>query len=351
MNKIKNNDLVDANKKICCFGELLFRFSPQMQGVFIEEASMPVYVGGAELNVATALSKWDLPVKYITALPDNYLSKEITKSLSNKNIDVADILFCGERIGIYYLPEGADLKNKAVIYDRNHSSFASLMPGQINWDNVFENVSWFHLSAISPALNTNAAAVCVEAVKAAAARKITISFDLNYRAKLWQYGQLPVKIISEIVEHCDVVMGNIWAAENLLDIHLANDFSHESATQETYLKQADETAIEIMQHFTKCKIVANTFRFDKGKGILYFATLKNRTGSFNSAVYQTENIVDKVGSGDCFMGGLIYGIYNNKPPQDIIDYAAAAAFSKFKIKGDATTSSVDDINKIIISHG
>lgn len=210
MNKLNNNDLLVANKKICCFGELLFRFSPQMQGVFINEASMPVYVGGTELNVATALSKWDLPVKYLTALPDNYLSKEIIDSLSKKNIDVAGILFCGERIGIYYLPQGADLKHNAIIYDRNHSSFASLMPGQINWDNVFANVSWFHLSAISPALHANAAAVCVEAVKAAADKNITISIDLNFRAKLWQYGKMPVEIIPTIVEHCDVVMGNVW---------------------------------------------------------------------------------------------------------------------------------------------
>lgn len=141
------------------------------------------------------------------------------------------------------------------------------------------------------------------------------------------------------------------AAESLLGIKVANDFSHEAATQETYLQQADKTATEIMQRFSKCKTVANTFRFDEGAGIRYFATLKNKTGCFNSVVYRTENIIDKVGSGDCFMGGLIYGIYKNNSAQDIIDYAAAAAFSKLKIKGDATSSSVEDINKIIISHG
>jgi 2-dehydro-3-deoxygluconokinase len=343
--------LPDSNKIICCFGELLLRFSPQMQAVFINEPSMPVYVGGAELNVATALAKWEVPVKYLTALPDNYLSKEIIDWLSKKNIDTSDIIFCGERIGIYYLPQGADLKHNAVIYDRNHSSFASLVPGQIDWEKVFENVSWLHLSAISPALNANAAEVCVEAVKAAAKKNITISIDLNYRAKLWQYGKPPFEIMPAIVEHCDVVMGNVWSAESLLGIKVGDDFSHECATQETYLQQANKTAAEIMQRFPKCKMVANTFRFDEGAGIRYFATLKNKSGSFNSAIYSTQNIVDKVGSGDCFMGGLIYGIYNNNSAQDIINYAAAAAFSKLNIKGDATSSSVEDIKKIIISHG
>ncbi|MEO7044217.1 MAG: PfkB family carbohydrate kinase, partial [Ferruginibacter sp.] len=233
----------------------------------------------------------------------------------------------------------------------NHSSFASLLPGHINWDDVFENVSWLHLSAISPALNANAAAVCVEAVKAAANKNITISIDLNYRAKLWQYGKTPVEIMPAIAEHCDLIMGNVWSAESLLGIKVAAGFSHDGATQQTYLQQADKTATAIMQRFPKCKTVANTFRFDEGAGIRYFATLKNETGIFTSAVYNTQNIVDKVGSGDCFMGGLIYGIYNNNAGQDIIDYAAAAAFSKLNIKGDATNSSVDDIKKIIISHG
>ncbi len=336
---------------ICCFGELLLRFSPRMQGVFIKESLMPMYVGGAELNVATALANWGLPVNYISALPDNFLSKEILDAIASKNIAVNNVILCGERIGIYYLPQGADMKHNAVIYDRNHSSFSSLYPGQINWDKALENIAWLHVSAISPALSAQAAAVCLEAVKAASDKDITVSIDLNYRAKLWQYGVNPIDIMPEIVQHCDVVMGNVWSAESLLQVKVDSGFSHSGATKNTYLLQADKTADEIMKRFPKCKFVANTFRFDENDGIRYFASLKSKEANFHSTTYHAQNIVDKVGSGDCFMGGLIYGIFNNHPTQNIIEFAAAAAFGKLHIKGDTTSNTVDDIKKIITANG
>ena len=158
---------------ICCFGEVLLRFSPQLKGKFIEQASMPVYVGGAELNVATALANWGLQAKYITAVPDNYLAREIIASITQRKIDASQINYGGEKIGSYYLPQGTDLKNNGVIYDRAHSSFATLKPGSLNWDALLEGVSWFHFSAISPALNEAAATVCLEALQAAAKKNIT----------------------------------------------------------------------------------------------------------------------------------------------------------------------------------
>lgn len=351
MNNTLHKEFTKNNKIICCFGELLLRFSPQMDGVFIRQATMPVFIGGAELNVSAALARWNLPVKYITALPDNYLSKEIIDSIDKKDIDTSAIQFCGERIGIYYLPQGADMKNNAVIYDRDHSSFASLMPGEINWDKIFENVSWFHLSAISPALNEGTAAVCLEAVKAAASKDITISIDLNYRAKLWKYGKEPAKVMPEIVQYCNVIMGNVWSAEKLLGIELEEGFSHDGATKETYLHQSMLTAGKIQQKFTNCKAVANTFRFDEGQGIRYFATLRMGDDDFHSATYSTLKIIDKVGSGDCFMGGLIYGLYNYNQPEDIIEYAAAAAFGKLQETGDTTFNSIEEIQKIIVANG
>ncbi|HYK55470.1 MAG TPA: sugar kinase, partial [Flavisolibacter sp.] len=200
-------------KRIFCFGELLLRLSPQLEGKWIKEHSMPVFIGGAELNAATALARWDVPVAYGTALPDNYLSKEIIAAVQQKNIDTRKIIFNGNRIGTYYLPQGADLKNAGVIYDRAHSSFWDLQPGQMNWEEVFTDVDWFHFSAISPALNANVAAVCKEAVEAARKKGITISVDLNYRAKLWQWGKQPLEVMPELVQNCDVIMGNLWAAE------------------------------------------------------------------------------------------------------------------------------------------
>lgn len=344
-------DQHNSDKAICCFGELLLRFSPQMQGVFIKDASMRVYIGGAELNVATALAKWDLPVSYLTAVPENYLSKEIIDFIRKKNIDTSAIQFRGSRIGIYYLPQGADMKNNAVIYDRDHSSFASLKPGDINWDKVLSNVSWFHLSAISPALNEGTAAVCLEAVKAAASKNITISVDLNYRARLWQYGKQPDEVMPEIVRYCDVIMGNVWSAEKLLGIALQPGFTHDAATKETYIGEAARTAKKIQELFPKCKAVANTFRFDEGEGIRYFATLRTGNKDFHSATYTAPKIIDKVGSGDCFMGGLIYALSKEMKPDDTIEFAAAAAFGKLQEQGDVTSNSIEDVQKIILANG
>jgi 2-dehydro-3-deoxygluconokinase len=330
--------------KILCFGELLLRLSPRLNKEWIQQASMPVYVGGAELNVATALAKWNIPVKYVTALPDHYLSKEITESLKGKNIDVENIVVTQEsgRIGTYYLPQGTDLKNAGVIYDRDHSAFSQIQPGQLDWGRILDDVSWFHFSAINPALNKNIAAVCKEALQVASSKNINISVDLNYRSKLWQWGKQPEEVMPELVNYCNVVMGNIWAAEKMLGIQISADLKRE---KKELVEQSQKTSEAIKKQFTKCRQVANTFRFDEGEGLKYYATLSDGDQFLISGEYQTSFTVDKVGSGDTFMAGLIYGNYKKLSSQETINFAAAAAFNKLFIKGDATTSTIEDISK------
>src|SRR4030095_15266609 len=179
---------------------------------------MPVYVGGAELNAARALARWEMPVKYISAIPDHYLSKEIIDELQHEKIDTSSINFSGERIGIYYLPQGADLKNTGVIYHLANSSFAQLRPGMIDLKNALKDADWFHFSAICPALNENVVAVCKEGLEAASQMGLTISIDLNYRSKLWKYGKRPAEVMPDLVQHANLIMGNIWAANDLLGI-------------------------------------------------------------------------------------------------------------------------------------
>jgi 2-dehydro-3-deoxygluconokinase len=333
--------------KVLCFGELLLRFSPQLDGHWVTKTSMPVFIGGAELNVATALAKWQVPASYCTALPDNYLSKEIITDIQKKNIETNTILLCGNRIGTYYLPIGEDMKAAGVIYDRDFSSFAGLAPGQIDWEHILKDVSWFHFSAISPALNANVALICKQALQEATRKEIYISVDLNYRSKLWQYGNEPNEIMPDLVQYCDLVMGNIWSAEKMLDISIPTDFDR---GKKACVEQAEKTSIEIMRRFSKCKQVANTFRFDADAGLLYYASLYKNNQLYLSNEYYTKAIVDKVGSGDCFMGGLIYGNYNNLSPQETIDFAASAAFNKLFIAGDATTSSIEEIKKGYINY-
>jgi 2-dehydro-3-deoxygluconokinase len=333
-------------KKIICFGELLLRMSPVLNRHWIQTANMPVYIGGAELNVAAALAKWNMPVKYCSVIPDNYITKEICEELTLNSIDVSSMIFSGNKLGFYYLSQGADLKQGGVIYDRAHSSFWELKRGTINWDEILNDVSWFHFSAISPALNENVAAVCKEALQVASSKNITISVDLNHRTKLWQYGKHPIAIMPALVENCDVVMGNIWSANNLLGIDVDENI-HDKKSKSAYLDHATTTANAIMQQFPKCKTIAKTFRFDQENGIRYYAALNDAHHQYVSKEFYTNTVVDKIGSGDCFMAGLIYGLYNQLSLQYTINYAAAAAFGKLHEIGDTTKQTVEDVEKIM----
>ena len=334
-------------KKVLSFGELLLRICPDTDGAWLLENSLPFYVGGAEANVATALATWGIPSAYFTALPDNLLSRQLTSYLGERNIDTSRILYRGKRIGLYFLPQGKDLKNAGVIYDREHSSFSELERGQVDWDQVLRDVSWLHFSALSPALNRKAAGVCEELLEAAAARKIRISLDLNYRAKLWQYGSLPVQIMPGLARYCHLIMGNLWAAEKMLDIPVDAALI-EKGRREDYLEHARISSMKILEKFPSAEIVANTFRFDHGSGgIHYYTTLYAGGNLYRSGEYFSEKILDKVGSGDCFMAGLIYGLYRGESSQDTLEFATAAAFQKLFIASDATDQRAEEILKFM----
>ena len=336
---------------ILCFGEILLRLSPVLQGEWLQQNNMPAFIGGAELNVAAALAKWNMPVMYCSAMPQNFLSEEIITYLRQKEIDTSAFHFGGSRIGTYYLPQGADLKHAGVIYDRVHSSFADLRPGMIDWSKTLENVAWFHFSAISPALSDDAADVCEEALKAASAKKIIISVDLNYRAKLWQFGKKPVEVMPLLAKYCDVIMGNVWSANTLLGIPVDENI-HSDTSKDAYLSHSLKTSQEIQKRFPKCSSVANTFRFDyQEQGIRYFSALYQNGTQLSSPEFFAETITDKVGSGDCFMAGLIYGLHQNHPQQQVINFATSAAFGKLFEKGDSTSQDVIMIEQKLQANG
>lgn len=335
--------------KVLNFGELLLRISPDLDGGWLKDNSLPVYVGGAEANVAAALALWGVPSAYMSAVPDNFMSRQVVAYLESLNIDVSRMQYCGERIGLYYLPHGKDLKNAGVIYDRAGSAYASLKTGVIDWDQVFEGISWLHFSAICPALNSDIAAVCEEALKAASVKNIRISVDLNYRSKLWKYGKEPVEVMPLLAPYCDLIMGNVWAAEKMLGIPVAEGLEvlHQ---KEAYLEQAKTTSEALIRTFPKCSAVANTFRFDEGKGVRYYSTLFTAGKLLVSKTYQAEQISGKIGSGDCYMAGLIYGFYNALPAQEILEFATSAAFSKLFTNTDFTTTPLAEIGPAVAAY-
>ncbi|HMO32645.1 MAG TPA: sugar kinase [Lacibacter sp.] len=334
-------------KKVLCFGELLLRLPPAQNGAWLQQNSMPVFVAGAELNVATALATWHMPVSYCTALPDNIITTDILNWLQPRGIDTTSVQFSGERIGLYYLKEGADMKSAENVFDRKYSSFSQLQPGSIDWDAVLQQIDWLHLSAIPPAVSESAAAVCLEAVQAAAAKNIPVSFDLNYRSQLWKYGRSAADVLADLLPYCTLIMGNIWSAHSLLGAPLQEQMLQQRKVAD-YAAHARQTSTFIFEKYRACRWVAQTFRFDTTDGGLhYFGTLDEREGQRISAQLKAHSVVEKVGSGDCFMAGLIYGIRNRWGTQQIIDYAAAAAMGKLQEKGDATRNSVQDVHGVL----
>ncbi len=331
-------------KKILCFGELLLRISPSSNEELAQNP-MLVFVGGSEANAATALAGWNVPVKYCTVLPDNFMSKHVIHYLEYQGIYASSIVFSGNRMGIYYLERGADLKGSSI-YDRENSSFSQVKRGTIEWAKILQDVSWFHFSAVNPSLNENVADVCLEALEVASAMGIQISIDLNYRSSLWKYGKQPIEVMPKLVEYADVIMGNIWSAKTMLGTGL-DEHIYEKNTKEAYLEQAKATSAEIIEKFPKCKIVANTFRFDSDSNdILYYTSLFKDGNLYSSPDFTSHGVVDKSGSGDCFMAGLIYGITKELLPQELLDYATAAGFGKLQEVGDATSHDVLTVKRI-----
>ena len=328
-------------KKVLSFGELLFRISPELDRQWIRDSKTAIYLGGSELNVATALAKWDMSSAYCTALPDNYLSKEVVAHLTEKGIDTSPVRFSGSRIGTYYLPQGQDLQHKGVIYDRAHSSFSELKPGTINWEEVLSDCSWLHISSISPALSEQTALVCLEALKAAFALQMTTSIDLNFRGKLWQFGKRPLEMMSLLLPYCDVVMGNMWSAEQLLDIPC--DIHESSGKSNEQLIASAEKSMRIMKvQYPSIQTLAYTFRLSER----YFGVLLDSDGMVTiSKEFSLHNVKDQVGSGDCFMAGLIYGLNHFQSPQEVVDFASAAAFGKMSEFGDASDQTVQEVLK------
>ncbi|MDM1293940.1 sugar kinase [Sphingobacterium sp. N143] len=322
-----------SNHRILCFGELLIRLQSVSEG-FFEQNNLKIYPGGSEANVAAALGQLKIPTRYITAMPRNPMTLEIQQILIDYGVDTSKILFQGDRLGSYMLLSANGLSNGEVIYDRKYSSFSQIQVGSIDWDSVFDHITWFHFTALTPALNTALAEVCLEALKIASKKGIIISIDLNYRNKLWQYGMDPIEVMPELLKYVDVIMGNIWAANKMLGTSIEAHFD-DKTTKEEYFAHAQKVSKEIFYNYPQCKHIANTFRFmENVNHNLFYATYHTPLDNFVSTTYETRSLIDRIGSGDAFMAGLIAAIASDLEEQQIIDFATKIGFDKLFVKGD-----------------
>jgi 2-dehydro-3-deoxygluconokinase len=268
--------------------------------------------------------------------------------MRKRNVGTEHIIYGGDRLGIYFLETGAVSRGSKVVYDRSHSAISEIKKGMINWDEVFKDAHWFHWTGITPAISQGAADACLEAVEAASRLGLTISTDLNYRAKLWKYGKQPEEIMTKLVQYCDVILGNEEDAEKHFGIHPegldVTKHGHD-VTAEAFLSVCKQ----MMKKFPKAKKVITTLRgsisasHNSWAGVMY-----DGKEMFKSTTYQITHIVDRVGGGDSFMGGLIYGLnaYKNDD-QKALDFAVAASCLKHTIYGDANLVTVDEVEKLL----
>ena len=333
-------------KKTVTFGEIMLRLAASGNERFLQTNTFNATFGGGEANVAVSLANYGIPVSFVTRLPQNDIANACLRELRGFGVDVNDVVFGGDRVGIYYLETGAVSRASKVIYDRAHSAVSEITRGMVDWKKVFDGAQWFHWTGITPAISEGAAQVCLEALEVAKKLGITISCDLNYRKNLWKYGKRADEVMPTLVEYCDIILGNEEDAEKALLIKPENvDVSSGKVDADAYLSVSQQ----IMNRFPKAKKVITTLRtsinanHNNWAGVLY-----DGKKLYKSPEYQITHIVDRVGGGDSFMGGLIYGLQTYKnDDQKALNFAVAASCLKHTIYGDYNRVSVQEVEKLM----
>ncbi|WP_290698743.1 sugar kinase [Lacinutrix sp.] len=337
-------------KKVVTFGEIMLRLAPQQFLRFSQASSFDVVYGGGESNVAVSLANYGVPVDFVTRLPKNDIGACAMMEMRKRGVGVDKIIYGGDRLGIYFLETGAVSRGSKVVYDRAHSAISEIKSGMVDWKAVFKDVAWFHWTGITPAISQGAADACLEAVKVASEMGVTISTDLNYRAKLWTFCDEAhrEKIMTEITSYCDIILGNEEDAEKHFGI---KPEGLDITTQGHDVKAGAFLSVckQMMEKFPRATKVITTLRgsisasHNTWAGVLY-----DGKTMFETRQYQITDIVDRVGGGDSFMGGLIYGLLKYpENDQNALDFAVAASCLKHTIKGDANLVTVAEVEKLM----
>jgi 2-dehydro-3-deoxygluconokinase len=333
-------------KEVVTFGEIMMRLSPPGFLRFGQARSFDAIYGGGEPNVAVTLANFGVPVDFVTRLPENDLGDACIQFLRGYGVGVDKIVRGGERLGIYFLEMGAVQRGSKVIYDRANSAMATIQRGMIDWQQVFGDADWFHWTGITPAISAGTADVCLEAVQAAREMGLTVSCDLNYRKKLWKWGKTPGEVMPELVRYCDVAIGNEEDADKVFGIRAPEtDVTAGLVEADKYRSVCEKLA----KRFPNLKMIAITLRgsisasHNTWSGVLWSEDM-----FYTAPTYDVTYIVDRVGGGDAFMGGLIYGLRTyGDDRQRALDFAVAASCLKHSIFGDFNMVSVAEVEKLM----
>jgi 2-dehydro-3-deoxygluconokinase len=324
------------SKEIIVFGEVLLRLSPPNYSKIFKSKSFEVHYGGAEANVGCSLALMGRNVNLVSAFPENELGASAQSEMLSYGMKTS-IVKQGNRIGTYYYEHGASDRPGKVLYDRDTSSFSLLKKGNIDWKAIFKNAQWFHWSGITPALSQDLADVCEEALLVASEMGLIISADLNYRPSLWKYGKKANEVMPNLIKHCDILLGGIDDSENCLRIKTIVDGSFESVYEKW------------QRHFPKLKTIVSTLRFNaNASSNSIAAVLWQNKKTYHSTKYNITHIIDRIGAGDAFMAGLIYGLLTwPDDPNKTVEYAIAASCLKHSIAGDINLATINDITSLM----
>ncbi len=335
-------------KKVVTFGEIMMRLATPGYERFCQANQFNISFGGGEANVAVSLANYGIDTEFVTRLPENDLAASCVKELRKHGVGTSHIVYGGERLGIYFLETGAVARASKVIYDRTHSSVSEIQPGMIDWDKAFENTGWFHWTGITPAISQGAADVCQEAIKEAHKRDITVSCDLNYRKNLWKYGKSASEIMPDLVAGCDIILGNEEDAEKVFGIK-PEQFDATRTGGDVNASSFESVCRQLSQKFPQAKKIIITLRGSiNANHNTWGGVLWDGKKLYQSPRYDITHIVDRVGGGDSFMGGLIYGLLSYPGnDQKALNFAVAASCLKHTIYGDFNMVTVKEVENLM----
>lgn len=337
--------------KVVTFGEVMLRLSTPGYLRFSQARQFDATFGGGEANVAVSLAHFGVDACFVTRLPANDIARACTAELRGLGVNTDHIVWGGDRMGIYFLETGAVARGSKVIYDRAHSAMSEICPGMVDWKKALEGADWFHWTGITPAISQGAADACLEAIRAAKELGVKVSCDLNYRKKLWNYGKKASEVMPALVEGCDLILGNEEDAEKVFGIK-PEGFDAEKTGGEIDQASFISVCRQLMERFPRCRKVAITLRgsinasHNTWGGVLY-----DGSTLCQSRRYDITHIVDRVGGGDSFMAGLLYGLITYPTDQEAIQFAAAASCLKHSIAGDYNRVTVAEVESLIQSGG
>ena len=334
--------------KYLTFGELMLRLKSPGKERFFQSPSLQATFGGGEANVAVSLANYGLDAEFLSVIPDNAIGDAAIGELRRFNVDTSKVIRTAGRMGIYYLETGANQRASKVIYDRAYSAISLFDPAGYDWDSIYEGVKWLHISGITPAISEETKDASILAVKEAKKRGVTVSIDLNYRKNLWKYGVDAKEVMTEMTKYADIIIANEEDCQKSLGLKCESNVEGGKLDQEDYKKLSDS----LLEKFPNVKKVAITLRESKSADINFWAAALNNGSDFIvSRKYEMYDIVDRVGGGDSFAGGLIYGLNELEGDREALEFAVAASCLKHTIDGDFNRVTIDEVMKLAKGDG